>query len=449
MTILNKRESRILFGGDVIILAFSLWFTLLIRYGHLPSKNMINEHILAFLPVIVIWLAVYFIAGLYERHTMFLRRRLAGLVFRAQIVNAIAAIGFFYFATYLKVAPKTILFLYFVLSSIALVIWRNYGYKIMGNRQKQNAFLIGNVEELRELETEVNHNDLYPIRFISSIDFDDIASLDIKKDLTDRVYSENVSVIAVDMANEKIVPLLPHLYNLVFSNVRFISLHKLYGDIFKRVPLSLVRYNWFLENISSGSKPAFDFVKRFLDIVVSLVLGVLSLLFYPFVYLAIKLDDGGVLFSIQERIGRGNKIIKIYKFRTMLIANDGGKWGDDNKNKITRVGYFLRRSRIDELPQLWNVLKGDLSLIGPRPEFPDAVSIYKEQISYYAIRHLITPGLSGWAQIYGEHPHHEVGFKETMEKLSYDLYYMNNRSFLLDLEIALKTIRILLTFKGK
>lgn len=139
------------------------------------------------------------------------------------------------------------------------------------------------------------------------------------------------------------------------------------------------------------------------------------------------------------------------KFRTMTFANDGGKWKEEGlKNKVTRVGAFLRKTRVDELPQLWNVLRGDISLIGPRPEFHDAVQQYGQQIPYYNVRHLIKPGLSGWAQIYHDnHPHHGLDVDATAEKLSYDLYYIKNRSIVLDAIIALKTLKTLILSRGK
>ena len=120
-----------------------------------------------------------------------------------------------------------------------------------------------------------------------------------------------------------------------------------------------------------------------------------------------------------------------------------------NDPRITKVGRFLRRTRLDELPQLWNILKGDLSLIGPRPEFPDPVALYGQDIPYYNIRHIIKPGLSGWAQIHQDgEPHHGIDINGTRGKLSYDLFYIKNRNFWLDLSIALKTIKILLMRKG-
>lgn len=450
MTGLNKREPLVLLVGDILIFAASLWLALFLRYGQMPDLPLLEDHVIAFAPIVIIWFIIFFIAGLYDRHTMILRSRLPSLVLKAQIVNGIIAIAFFYFAPFLKITPKTVLFVYVFICSIGAIFWRVYGYSLLGSRSKENALLIGEGEELRELEAEVNHNDLYPVRFVSAIDFDDIASLDLSKDLIERIYSDNVTVIAIDTNNDKIKPILPHLYNLVFSNIRFINLHKLYEEIFKRVPLSLVKYSWFLENISSRNKPVFDTVKRFMDLLISIIVGAVSLIFYPFVILALKIDDGGAIFSVQERVGRNNRLIKLYKFRTMTLANDGGKWNQGNENKVTKIGAFLRKTRIDELPQLWNVFRGDVSLIGPRPEFPEPVKHYEAQLSYYSIRHLVKPGLSGWAQIHHDnHPHHEVDTIETKNKLSYDLYYINNRSYLLDLEIALKTIRILLSFKGK
>jgi len=244
----------------------------------------------------------------------------------------------------------------------------------------------------------------------------------------------------IDLRNEKVTPVLPHLYNLIFSGVRFIDKYKVYEDIFDRVPLSLVNYNWFLENISSASHIVYDFLKRTMDVSISFVLGALSLLMYPFVYVAIKLDDGGPMFFVQDRVGRGGKTVKIIKFRTMA---------PDVPPQVTRVGDILRRTRIDELPQLWNVLRGDVSLVGPRPETPNLAKLYEKEIPYYNVRHLIKPGLSGWAQTHQEKPpKFDVGYDETKTKLSYDLYYIKNRSFILDLKIALQTIKTILSRSG-
>jgi lipopolysaccharide/colanic/teichoic acid biosynthesis glycosyltransferase len=181
-----------------------------------------------------------------------------------------------------------------------------------------------------------------------------------------------------------------------------------------------------------------------MDVVISFPLALASLVFYPFVIAARKIE-GYPVFIYQERVGKNQKPIRIMKFGSMTVS-DGGVWVTKSDNRITKVGAFLRKSRIDELPQLWNILRGDLSLIGPRPELPNLVELYKKEIPHYNVRHLIKPGLSGWAQIHHEKPPHSI--EETVDKLSYDLYYVKHRSFLLDLKIALQTVKTLLSRVG-
>jgi len=390
---------------------------------------------------------VYFIAGLYEKHTLILKSRLPGIIFNTQVINSVFAVAFFYIIPVFGITPKTILFIYLLVSFVCILLWRLYGNVFFSDNEKQPALLIGSGEEMKELLFEVNNNNRYNLTFVSSIDVSDVSSMDIQEDVVTAVYSNDIKIIAVDFSHENMAPLLPHLYNLIFSKVRFIDSHRIYEDIFDRIPLSLVTYSWFLENISVSPKFTYDFLKRVMDTILSFILGLLSLVFYPFVYVAIKLDDGGAIFISQERVGKDGKNICLYKFRSMtrneINLSSGGE------NKITKVGNFLRKTRIDELPQLWNVFKGDISLIGPRPELPSGVAIYDKEIPYYNIRHLIKPGLSGWAQIHQEnHPHHRAEINLTREKLTYDIFYIKNRSFWLDIKIALKTIKALISRQG-
>ncbi|MDO8424241.1 MAG: sugar transferase [bacterium] len=302
---------------------------------------------------------------------------------------------------------------------------------------------------MKMLLNEVNNNPIYNLKFVSSVDLNRADENGFWDEIVSKIYSEDVSVIAIDLAHENVEPVLPHLYNLIFSKVNFIDMHKIYEDIFDRVPLSLLRYNWFLENISSAPRAAYDALKRVMDVSLSLCLFLISLLLYPFIFAAIKLDDGGPIFIVQERVGERNRLVRILKFRSMA-RDDRGHYGAGEANVVTKVGSFLRRSRLDELPQLWNVLRGDLSLIGPRPELPVLAKRYSEEIPYYNVRHLIKPGLSGWAQIYHDaHPHHALATEETKHKLSYDLYYIKNRSFLLDVKIALRTLKTLVSLAGR
>lgn len=445
MSISNRAEAVFLFVGDVVLFYVSLFFTLFIRYGSRLDSLAITQHLAPFSLLFIVWVLVFFIAGLYEKHTLLLQKRLPFLLLNTLIVNCIIAVLFFYFIPAFGITPKVNLFIYLFVSFVLLLLWRSGSFRIGGARQKQNAVIIGSGSELRELEEEVNHNPRYNIRFILAVEANKISGMDVGEEIIKRVYAEGVEFIAVDLRDDRIEPILPKLYNLLFSRIRFIDMHSVYEDIFDRVPLSLLRYNWFLEHISGSPKIGYDALKRLMDIAISLPLLIVSLVCAPVVWLAMRLEGEGPLFIRQERVGKSNRPIRIIKFRTMLFDDEGRKGG----NRVTRVGQALRRSRLDEFPQLWNVLRGDLSLIGPRPELPSLVKKYEAEVPYYNVRHLIKPGLSGWAQIYhDEHPHHEPDVDKTRRKLSYDLFYIKNRSFLLDFKIALKTLKILLSRTG-
>lgn len=440
MAISGKKETAVLFLGDVILLYFSLWLALFVRNFSLPSAEVWGLHFAPFTIIITVWVLVFFISGLYEKHTLILKSRLPSTVLNTQIVNSFIAVLFFYFIPYFGIAPKTNLFIYLFLSFALILLWRVYGDRVLHPSVKQKGIIVGSGEEMKELLEEVNNNPRYGLEFISSVDLDKVAGVDFQEEILNRVYSEEVQIIAIDLKSEKVEPILPHLYNLIFSRVKFIDMYKIYEDLFDRVPLSLVRYNWFLENISIESETAYDILKRIMDVLAALSVGLVSLFLYPLVALAIKLDDGGKIFFTQERVGKNNKVISIKKFRSMSNKEFG---------KVTRVGKWLRKMRLDELPQLWSVFKGDMSLTGPRPEIPALVKQYEAEIPYYNVRHLVKPGLSGWAQLYHSDPPKVVADNDkTRRKLSYDLYYIKNRSAMLDLKIALKTLKTLISRSG-
>jgi lipopolysaccharide/colanic/teichoic acid biosynthesis glycosyltransferase len=293
-----------------------------------------------------------------------------------------------------------------------------------------------------KLRDEINNNARYNFYFTSSLDLDTADRKDLEEYLYEHVKANNISIIVADTSSEKVSSVIPILYHLTFIQLRFkfLDFQKMYENIFDCVPLSLVKYNWFLNNVSWLPRITHDLAKRFIDIVFSVVLGIPSLLVYPFVVAAVKFGDKGPVFIIQERVGKDNRPIYIFKFRSMSIYE---------KEKVTRVGNMLRKTRIDEFPQLWNVLKGDLSLIGPRPEMPHLAELYEKEIPYYNIRHFIQPGLSGWAQIHhSKPPKFGAQYDGTKEKLSYDIFYIKNRSLLLDLYIGLKTIKTLFSRTG-
>lgn len=447
---LSRKEPLVLLLGDLAAFIAALWLSLSIRNLNFPSQEFFMAHFMPFSILFAVWILVFYIAGLYEKHTTILKSRLPGVLAKTQLTNSTIAAGFFYLIPFFGITPKTILFIHLFISFGLILLWRIYGYFVVGRGKPENAIIIGSGSEMKELLEEVNKNSLSDIKFVSYVDLDRAGESGFWDEVVERVYADDVSVIAIDLKDKNIDPVLPHLYNLIFSKINFIDMNKIYEDIFDRVPLSLLKYNWFLENISTRQSKTYDVLKRVMDIFISIILLSASLALYPFVILAIKLEDGGPIFISQERVGENNKLVRILKFRSMT-RDDRGEYGNDAApNTVTKVGRFLRKTRLDELPQLWDVLKGDLSFIGPRPELPALVKKYAEEIPYYNIRHLIKPGLSGWAQIMQEnHPHHRQAVEETKEKLTYDLYYIKNRSFFLDIKIALRSLKILVSIAGR
>jgi len=447
MTIARKKELFMLLAGDIALFVSSLWLALFVRYQEIPSASLLELHAIPFGLLFGFSIIVFYIAGLYGKHTLLFKSNLPSIIFNAQVFNAFIALIIFYIIPYFNIAPKRNLLIYLAISSILVYYWRVTVFPRLGFRKRESAILIGSGEEMRELKEEVNNNQRYNLRFVSSVDLDKVEGIDFSGEILNTVYSENINSIVIDLKHERIEPILPKLYNLIFSHVRFIDKYKVYEDIFDRVPLSVLRYSWFLENISSSTHIGYDILKRAMDIVASFIIGLVLLAIYPFIYIAIKIEDVGPVLFFSERVGQNNKNIKLVKFRSMSAESKGT--GIEDEPHVTKVGSFLRKTRIDELPQIWNVLKGDISLVGPRPETPELVNHYGKEIPYYNVRHLTKPGLSGWAQIYhDEHPHHGANVNETKRKLSYDLYYIKNKSLMLDIKIALKTIKTLLSRSG-
>jgi exopolysaccharide biosynthesis polyprenyl glycosylphosphotransferase len=442
---LSRKESSLLLFGDLFFFVVALWLTLAVRYFELPSKDIFYLHLYPFIPIFILSAVVFFIAGLYGKHTLLFKSRLPSLLFYTQVWNSIIAVSFFYFIPYFTVTPKTILFLYLFISFGLILFWRTKIVASLGFRRKQKALLVGYGKEARELFEEVNGNSRYAFSFVSLVDLNRSENFSFERDILVPMNREKITMIVLDLDNKKVEPFLPQFYQLIFGGTRFIEMHKAYEDIFDRVPLSSLYYAWFLEHLSISSHPIYDAVKRFIDIIAALLLGIPSLLVYPFAYAAVKLDDGGPLFIAQGRMGVNGRRVKIYKMRTMS-GSDKGKWLSKNDDRVTRAGKFLRKTRIDELPQLWNIILGDISLIGPRPDVVTLGEKLHAEIPYYNIRYLIKPGLSGWAQIKQDLPPQSV--EETRTRLAYDLYYIKNRSLMLDIVIMLKTVKTLLSRQG-
>lgn len=446
----RARELIILVLGDIIIFNLALWVTLLVRYLEVPDVGRLAMHVPPFLIFSAVWLGIFFILGLYDKHTNLLKKLLVSRIVSAQTINVVVA-SILFFVIDFGITPKLNLVIYLLISTAFLSAWRLWLAPNVRTRHRQKAILIADGEEAVELADEINNNDRYSYYFSRIIDEEVLSKTgNFEAKILSLIEKEQIDLIVANPRGEMIKSFLPTLFDLSFLRFKltFIDFNRLYEDTFDKVPVKSLQYEWFIANISQSKKTIYDGLKRTIDVVGSALLLIPAGLVFPFIALAIKVEDKGKLFYTTVRIGQFDQPITIYKFRTKN-GTDAGE--DALKSKLidTKVGKFLRKTRLDELPQLINVIKGDLSFIGPRPEMPALAEVYSKEIPFYNTRHFLKPGLSGWAQINDyDAPRGGVDVPKTISKLSYDLYYLEQRSLLLDIHIALKTLATLILRTG-
>lgn len=456
MRLLSKKAYLVLLLGDIGILYLSVWVALYLRHFSLPSPELVTVHLIPFSILFLAWFVIYFLSGLYGRYTVLFLRNLPNTIFVAQFINTVLAAIFFFLFPVFQITPKVVLIIYLFVSTALLYFWRVHMYPHLHIRRELGAVLVGTSAELSELAEEVNKDPLYPLEFQAIVHPELVSDGELKSTLIKFVATGTSTTIVADVGNHALDPALGYIYNHAFVKraTTFIDARKLYEEVFERLPLTLIDERWILRYIPLTPHTLYSTLKRVFDIVASVILGTFSLVFYPFIIVAIKLEDlytnsgKGSLFYITTRIGQGNMPIQIIKFRTMT-GQDVGQEVLSSQLAVTKIGKFLRRTRLDELPQLWNILKGEMSFVGPRPELPAMVEKYVKEIKYYNLRYTVKPGLSGWAQIrHDNHPHHEVDTDATRSKLAYDLYYIKRRSLWLDFYITLLTLKTIITKKG-
>jgi lipopolysaccharide/colanic/teichoic acid biosynthesis glycosyltransferase len=447
MTFGGKKATAFLFGGDIVVFIFSLWLTLFVRYLALPNQDLFFDHFQAFFPLFCIWILIFYMAGLYSKRIILSKNELWGAIFRTQLLNIIIAALYFFLIPGIGIAPKTNLVLYLFISLGLISLWRVYLFPRMSHpATRDRAALISDGPEAEELFQEVNSNPRYHVEFVVHLKPEDLAT-DFSACL-DELSRENISTLVVDAENEVLRPLLSRLYELTFVSPRyqFIDFYAMYEEIFDRVPLSLLQYDWFSKNLSSEASLFYAAGKRSIDILGGAAMGVITLIAIPFVFLALRAEGPGPMFITQDRLGKNGRHIKTYKFRSMKFA-DAGAWKGEGENYVTRVGSFLRVTSLDEFPQCINILRGEISLIGPRNDILGLANRLAEAIPYYSIRYIVKPGITGWAQINQQYEQGNISpqsIAETKTRLAYDFYYIKNRSFALDIVIALKTVKRML-----
>ncbi len=268
--------------------------------------------------------------------------------------------------------------------------------------------------------------------------------------LIDIIKEQDISELILAISGEMKGDMFQSVLTAQEMGVGLSTMPQVYEDLLSRVPIFLLEAEWIVRSFveRTHTSTLYQLSKNLIDFTGGLIGALLMIVFFPLISLGILLESGFPIFFTQERLGRGGQPFKIIKFRTMErdAEKDGVRMAEENDERVTRFGWFLRKSHLDELPQFINVLRGEMSLVGPRAERPQLVEYFQNQIPFYRARLLVKPGITGWAQI-------NFGYagtvNETAIKLEYDLYYIEHRHLLMDISIILRTVGQVFGFKGQ
>jgi exopolysaccharide biosynthesis polyprenyl glycosylphosphotransferase len=347
----------------------------------------------------------------------------------------------------LQSSRAAILLSFAIAGPVSLGYRRFSSAKVAGHRGRRTIVFVGSMMDFELFSAEcARMNATMPLVHANSSGKYEMLEGALQAIESSQLEAE--AIVLRESRNELPVDVPMRLVQLYLQGVPTYTLEIFHQVYWKKIPLYRINPIWlFQEGFEIAREPVFERIKRLSDIVLS---SVGLVLFSPLIAaaaIAIKLDDGGPIFFHQTRIGWHKVPFTLIKLRTMRVSEKtGDRYTQKADARITRVGAFLRKSRLDEMPQLWNVMRGQMSLIGPRAEWDLLVEEYARDISCYHFRHLVKPGITGWAQVnyrYG------TGVEDTLRKLEYDLYYIRKFSFLLDASIVLKTLHVMILQRGR
>ncbi len=435
----NRSKKLLLLFGDMFLFVASMMCTVLIDKHSLAVTKYLEQHLLITMILTPIWVSVFFIEGLYSLR-VFNRNGLIISLLRSVLFSSVVTVIFFYlFGGIFGITPKTNLIIFGCITFVFVFLWRKIFFKVFSYKVfTRNVVFVGNSSTFTELKDLFNKKGYLGFSIKAHVK----SMNNYKPD-----YDTKLLVIEDNLLGSEDIG--TELFNLLNTGKSILSLSEFSEVISGKVPLEAIDHTWFIDSRINLNQGSYYFSKIFIDHVIA-ILGIcllfpLVLILIPILYLV----SGKPILYSQDRVGLNNKVFKIFKFRTMNLnaEENGAKWSPVNDDRITLIGKFLRTTRIDEIPQLWNVLNGTMSLVGPRPERPEII----EQklinvIPFYNYRHLVKPGISGWAQVnYG----YGASENDSLIKLQYDLFYVKNKSSWLDLRIILKTIKIVIGKIGR
>ncbi|MCS7201056.1 MAG: sugar transferase [Patescibacteria group bacterium] len=401
---------------DLLLFFIALVVVIYLRFGVNFYDNL-GEHFLSFgflLPFYLLFLLAF---NFYELYLLNLRNIFLNIINFFLLFLIFCSFYFYFGEIFFNITPRTNLFLFVFLLSILIFVSRTFFYKF---RKKTNVYFQGEEDLKIKLERDLENN----AQFKFNVFFD-------------REKVEENSILIIGNNQEFDEDYIKFLISKKITTFDFISF---YEKFFGRIPLEAIDINWVIKELIQSEAPLYFYLKRFIDLLIAIILLPILLLILPIVASLILLSSPGSIFFIQKRIGYGGKEFYLVKFRTMHSQNeDKQQWATgDEKRRIFFFGQILRKTHLDELPQVINLLKGEISIVGPRPEQPALARELEALIPFYQLRYLARPGITGWAQVNYKYPE---TVEETKIKLEFDLFYLKNHNLFLDLLIIIKTFQ--------
>lgn len=449
-----SRQKLLLLLGDILIVDLSVVLAHFLRLKkHLIFTDW-NRRLVTLVFLLVIYIISFYIFDLYNVRQKFRRIRTVVLVFGSLILVALITTVFFYIFPYR--VGRGIFLISLVPIAVLITTWRWFFFLVFRLTVPQrNVLIVGISKKARDLGAFLDKNDEYRVIGFISEKRPKEGELGSKlwgdaKSLKKLVYDYNVHdiVLASEPVGDR--KMIRALMNCKLWGVKITDTARFYEHLLNKLPVKDIDEEWVLksEGFNYVGSRMYDRIKRLMDLAISLLILIVTVPVGVIIALGIKLNSKGPVFFNQERVGKHYKPFKLLKFRTMILNSEDGvpQWAEKNDLRVTGFGRILRKMRMDELPQLLNVMKGQMSLIGPRPEREYFVNKLINDVPYYSLRFSVKPGLTGWAQVnyrYG------ASVEDAIEKLQYELYYIKNMSILLDLRIILKTFRIMLFGLGR
>jgi exopolysaccharide biosynthesis polyprenyl glycosylphosphotransferase len=431
----KKLRQISLFFGDVIFAFLALFITVILGFWNNFNGQIFFQHLLPFSILYFFWFIFFYIFGLYDLNLIKPNPEFLTRTGQCFLMCLLVGITFFYLVPLFGITPKTNLLLNIIILAVFVLLWRRFFYHLFSFYYRQNVIFLDKNPLTKLLIEKIKSNPQLGYKFVGF--------LDATKHFFPQLKNKKIDKIILTQNSHFDKKISQELYKCLTLKIDFIDVFRAYETIFYEIPIDFLNQMWFLENLKTNEKKNYDKIKRVLDVILTFFLSIIFLPIGLIVAIFIKLShrNGPIIYK-QKRVGNNNKIFTLYKFGTMR-TDKGELWTMQNDKRLTFVGKILRDSHLDEIPQLYNILKGDISFVGPRAERKELVNIYS-QIPYYELRHIIKPGLTGWAQI-NYKP--SASIEEARKKFCYDLYYIKNRSFFLDLGIFFKTLQYF--FKGK